>query len=270
MRNFILVLTVFFISLQSIAQAKVLEGEVVEIIGGDKFKLLTEEGAYVIFPAGVICPALEQSFGDKAKQFTSDAILDKFVKVEITNSKKKGFVMGIVYYDSFNLSLELLRNGLAWHNAKFSNDLSLLQGLEDEARSNKVGLWQDDNPVNPKEWRETKANRVYPIYPGCEKKLNNAERKKCMSDKIKKFVNKKFNVSLAGDLGLDGLQKIAIKFNINQEGNIVDVVASAPHPRLEKEAIRVIKKLPKIKPGYVNGKPVVTSHDFPINFKVKK
>jgi len=268
MKNFIIVLTVFFISLQSIAQAKILEGEVVEVIGGDKFKLLTEEGAYVIFPAGAICPALEQSFGDKAKQFTSDAILNKFVKVEITNSWKKGYVAGIVYYDSINLSLELLRNGLAWHFAKSSNDLSLLQGLEDEARSNKIGLWQDTNPMHPKEWRETKANRVYPIYPGCEKKQNNAERKKCMSNKIKKFVNKNFRKNLVGNLDLDdGLQKISVKFNINVEGKIVDVEAIAPHPWLEKEAIRVFKKFPKIKPMLVKGTPVGSSHALAINVK---
>ena len=270
MKNFIIVLTVFFISLQSIAQEKILEGEVVEVIGGDKFKLLAEDETYVIYVAGVVCPALEQSFGDKAKQFTSDAILNKFVKVEIINSWKKGYVMGIVHYDSINLSLELLSNGLAWHFAKFSNDLSLLQGLEDEARSNKIGLWQDDNPISPKEWREAKANRVYPIYPGCEKKQNNDERKKCMSERVQKFVMKKFNTGLPEYLGLDGLQKISVKFNINQEGNIVDIEAIASHPKLEKEAIRVIKKLPKIKPGYENGKPVVVSYSLPFSLMVGK
>ena len=41
-----------------------------------------------------------------------------------------------------------------------------------------------------------------PVFPGCEKKKGNAAKKACMSEKVKKFVNKKFNVDLASDLGL--------------------------------------------------------------------
>ncbi len=38
-----------------------------------------------------------------------------------------------------------------------------------------------------------------PVYPGCEKG-NNAAKKACMSEKISKFVQKKFNTELAGEL----------------------------------------------------------------------
>ena len=51
-----------------------------------------------------------------------------------------------------------------------------------------------------------------PVYPGCEKKRSNAEKKKCMSEKVQKFVQKKFNTELAGDLGLEGRQRIAVQF----------------------------------------------------------
>ena len=40
-----------------------------------------------------------------------------------------------------------------------------------------------------------------PEYPGCEKG-SKADKRKCMSDKIAKFVQRKFNTDLAGDLGL--------------------------------------------------------------------
>ena len=45
-----------------------------------------------------------------------------------------------------------------------------------------------------------------PVFPGCESGNNDAKRK-CMSDKITAFVQKKFNTELAGDLGLTGRQK---------------------------------------------------------------
>ncbi len=107
-----------------------------------------------------------------------------------------------------------------------------------------------------------------PVFPGCEKG-NNAAKKKCMSDKIAKFVNRKFNTDLAGDLGLSGRQRINVIFKIDKTGNIIGVRARAPHPGLEKEAKRVIKMLPKMKPGKQRGKAVTVPYSLPIIFQVQ-
>jgi protein TonB len=108
-----------------------------------------------------------------------------------------------------------------------------------------------------------------PEYPGCEKG-SNADKRKCMSDKIAKFVQRKFNTDLAGDLGLSGKQRINVIFKIDKNGNVTGVRSRAPHPRLEKEAARVINLLPKMKPGRQRGKPVVVPYSLPITFKVQE
>ena len=102
-----------------------------------------------------------------------------------------------------------------------------------------------------------------PIFPGCESGTNNQKRQ-CMSDKIKKFVNKKFNTDMAADLGITGKQRIIVAFKIDKTGRIVGVRARAPHPGLEKEAARVIGLLPKMKPGKQRGKPVNVPYSLPI------
>ncbi len=107
-----------------------------------------------------------------------------------------------------------------------------------------------------------------PIFPGCEKG-NNDTKRKCMSAKITKFVQKKFNTDLAGDLGLTGRQRINVIFKIDKKGNVVNVRARAPHPRLEKEAARVINLLPKMKPGKQRGKAVIVPYSLPIIFQVQ-
>ena len=107
-----------------------------------------------------------------------------------------------------------------------------------------------------------------PVYPGCEKGNNDAKRK-CMSDKITKFVQKKFNTGLAGDLGLSGRQRINVIFKIDKNGNVTGVRSRAPHPRLEKEAARVINMLPKMKPGRQRGKSVIVPYSLPIIFQVQ-
>ncbi len=107
-----------------------------------------------------------------------------------------------------------------------------------------------------------------PVFPGCEKG-SNAKKKACMSEKITKFVQRKFNTELAGELGLSGRQRINVIFKIDKTGNITGIRSRAPHPALEKEAARVIKLLPKMKPGRQRGKPVTVPYSLPIIFQVQ-
>lgn len=107
-----------------------------------------------------------------------------------------------------------------------------------------------------------------PEYPGCERG-SNADKRKCMSDKIAQFVQRKFNTDLAGDLGLSGRQRISVIFKIDKNGNVTGVRSRAPHPSLEKEAARVINMLPKMKPGRQRGKPVIVPYSLPITFQVQ-
>ncbi|MEL0644184.1 MULTISPECIES: energy transducer TonB [unclassified Olleya] len=109
-----------------------------------------------------------------------------------------------------------------------------------------------------------------PVYPGCEGEPNNNAKKKCMSEKIGKFVRKNFNNDLAQELGLDsGIKRINVGFKIDKTGNIVNIQARAPHPKLEAEAKRVIGKLPKMKAGRQRGKAVNVPYGLPITFKVE-
>ena len=107
-----------------------------------------------------------------------------------------------------------------------------------------------------------------PVFPGC--KGNKDQLRACLQDKITKHVNRKFNADLASDLGLSpGVKRIFVMFKIDKTGNIVDVMARAPHKRLEQEAIRVVELLPKMTPGKQRGRPVGVKYSLPIAFKVE-
>jgi len=108
-----------------------------------------------------------------------------------------------------------------------------------------------------------------PVFPGC--KGNNAELKKCFSNKIAAFFGKNFDPALTQELGLSpGKKKIYVVFKINNKGKIGTVNARAPHPLLEKEVTRIISSLPEMKPGRQRGMPVTVTYSLPITSMVEE
>lgn len=107
-----------------------------------------------------------------------------------------------------------------------------------------------------------------PVFPGC--KGNKAELKACFNKKMQKHFAKKFDSDLPNELGLSpGKKRLIMLFKIDKTGNIVDIRAKAPHPRLQKEAVRIIKLLPKMTPGKQRGKAVGVKYTLPMRIDVE-
>ena len=64
-------------------------------------------------------------------------------------------------------------------------------------------------------------------------------------------------------------RKFTYYFKIDHKGDIVNVQARGPHARLEKEAIRVVKTLPKMIPAKQRGKAVSVKYTLPITLEVR-
>ncbi|MCB4806797.1 energy transducer TonB [Tamlana sp. 62-3] len=107
-----------------------------------------------------------------------------------------------------------------------------------------------------------------PIFPGCEKEVDNLGRKKCMEKKITKLVQRKFDIDLASDLGLNGKQVIQAQFTIDKTGHIKNIKTRAPHNKLGAEAERVINLIPEMTPGKQNNKNVGVIYTLPIVLQV--
>ncbi|WP_431166729.1 energy transducer TonB [Tenacibaculum halocynthiae] len=107
-----------------------------------------------------------------------------------------------------------------------------------------------------------------PVFPGCSG--TKAQKKACLNKKMQRHVQRYFDAELANELGLaPGKKKIYLVFKIGKTGNIEQINARAPHPRLKKEAIRIAKKLPKMLPGKQRGRPVRVGYTLPITFNVE-
>ena len=68
----------------------------------------------------------------------------------------------------------------------------------------------------------------------------------------------------------EGIQgRVTVSFIIEKDGSISDVKpVLSVHPLLNKEAVRVVKSMPKWSPGKHNGKPVRVRFNLPVMFKL--
>ncbi len=73
--------------------------------------------------------------------------------------------------------------------------------------------------------------------------------------------------SFCQESGIQG--RVVVSFVINKDGSVVDVeTKQAPHELLAKEAVRVVRSMPKWKPGIQKGKAVRVRYSFPIFFRL--
>lgn len=108
-----------------------------------------------------------------------------------------------------------------------------------------------------------------PIFAGCEG-LSEKESKKCFDRKMRRLIQRYFDTNLANELGLkSGKHRITTQFVIDKSGEITNVEIVAPHPKLEKETQRVVKRIPKFTPGKQQNKPVKVKYTLPISFRVE-
>ena len=107
-----------------------------------------------------------------------------------------------------------------------------------------------------------------PLFPGCER-VKKSERRKCFQEKLDKHVLKNFRYpEIAQEMGVQG--RVFVTFVIDRDGTITGIRTRGPDKNLEKEAARIIGKLPNMTPGKQRGRAVRVPFSYPINFRLQQ
>lgn len=156
-----LVALVALLSACSLSLAGTLEGKIVNVADGDTVTILTDDRQQVkVRLYGIDCPERRQAFGGRATDYTRKALAGRRVSVEAIDRDRYGRTVGIVQEEGReSINEQLLKAGLAWVYVRYCKIPKCRQWrqLEENARTNRKGLWKDSSPVPPWLWRrETK------------------------------------------------------------------------------------------------------------------
>lgn len=128
-----------------------------------------------------------------------------------------------------------------------TNDLNKIAIKEEVIAAPKV---EDEQPMS------IAMVEQKPEFPGGE-----AAMYKWLSDNI-------VYPSSASEEGVSG--RVVIEFVVGKDGSISNVRVVRPrHPALDKEALRVVKAMPRWVPGRNNGQPVKVTYTLPVTFKLQ-
>jgi len=106
-----------------------------------------------------------------------------------------------------------------------------------------------------------------PIFPGCER-VNKSERRNCFQEQMNKHIKRNFRYpEIAQEMGIQG--RVYVNFIISKNGSITNIRMRGPDKNLEKEAERIIAKLPRMTPGKQRGRPVRVPFSIPITFRLR-
>ena len=96
---------------------------------------------------------------------------------------------------------------------------------------------------------------IVPIYNGCEE-LSIGETRECFNNKVSTFIKREFNVNLFEDLNLSEPKQVEAFFIINENGNITGMKVRDSEVTVQSEILRVLRKIPVMKPASQNGESV--------------
>lgn len=141
------------------SQSTAFTGKVIGISDGDTITVLRDGDPQVkIRLYGIDCPENAQPFSKEAKKFTSSKVYGKHVTVRQYDMDRYGRVVAVVMAKGQNLNQDLVGEGYAWVSTKYckSNFCNDWLRRESQARAMNIGLWNDNKPIPPWEWRSSK------------------------------------------------------------------------------------------------------------------
>jgi micrococcal nuclease len=103
--------------------------------------------------AEIDAPELGQDFGKVARDALAEQVFGKTVEVVDEGKDRYGRWIGNVIIDGKSVNRQMVATGNAWHYAAYSQDTSLA-ALQQQAQSQKLGLWSRPNPTPPWDYRK--------------------------------------------------------------------------------------------------------------------
>lgn len=130
------------------SEVRVLDGDTIQI-KGTRYRLY-----------GIDCPEKKQAFGFEAKAAVEEILKNvQDLRIEKMGHERYGRTLAVIHVDEDTLQNKLVRQGYAWVYTRYCRDMRCAKWIWNQslAKRERVGLWMDDCPMPPWQWRKKHA-----------------------------------------------------------------------------------------------------------------
>lgn len=136
---------------------KKMTAEVIKVYDGDTMTLQNGEDKLRVRFFGIDAPELKQEYGKESREHLLKMCpLGSKAELSIKETDKYNRLVAIINCNGYNLNKEQVAKGYAWAYTDYSFAYYTNQF---NAKMKKLGLWEQDNPIEPKEWRRLQKNK---------------------------------------------------------------------------------------------------------------
>jgi micrococcal nuclease len=127
---------------------------VVGITDGDTFTGLTNKNEQIKYRIyGIDAPEKKQAYGARSTEYLSGLIFGQTVGIKVQTTDRWGrLIVWVFTTEGEDVSAEMLKAGMAWHFKRYDKT-ELYDILERDAKYNRIGLWQEVEPIAPWDFR---------------------------------------------------------------------------------------------------------------------
>jgi len=142
--------------ISQVSNAEYLEGlKIKKVVDGDTVHVFYQDEVYKIRLTEIDAPERDQPYGNNSTEYLKSLLKDGRVDVDISGTDRYGRKLGRLYWRGIDINRELVSAGYAWVYDQYVTDNSFYEN-QSEARNSKKGLWEDQNPLEPWNWRKLK------------------------------------------------------------------------------------------------------------------
>lgn len=150
-------MTALILTLLLTTDPQTLEGRVVHIADGDTMVILVDKQEIKIRLHGIDAPESGQPWGNQAKERLKELCHGENVTVVTHGQDRYARTIGEVFIHGESVNQTMVKEGLAWQYRQYDKSKALAD-LEKSARLAHLGLWADDNPIEPWVWRKSQRD----------------------------------------------------------------------------------------------------------------
>lgn len=159
----------------TISQAATMTGTLDSVVDGDTITVLDRSKVVEIHLYGIEAPERTQAFGQNSRNFIGGKTSRGEIRIEPISKDQEGKIVALVFVNNANLNEQMVDQGFVWvsrQTCKESFCANWLK-LEAAAKTARKGLWAEENPTPPWEFRQRQlsAKDIKNIDPTVSKNI---------------------------------------------------------------------------------------------------